>query len=414
MTSHRVALFTDTFHEVNGVALTCRQFAAFAEKRKLPFLRVHPGPQQGLRAENGQRIFELPPSRASIGFEADLRFDLLFLRHRAALRAALERFQPTVIHVTAPGHCSILGVALAHELGIPLAASWHTNVHEFGARRLAVALDAFPKGAVDRVESAVQSIILKLACRFYRIARLLFAPNPELRQMLQARTGKPVYPMHRGVDLGLFHPRPGARSAGAPLTIGYVGRLTPEKNVRLLRDIEQTLSAEGIEARFLIVGQGSERSWLESNLRNAVFPGVLRGEALAEAYSSLDIFAFPSETDTYGNVVQEAKACGVPAVVTSGGGPKYLVHHEVDGLVTSNPAEFIASVRRLAQDRILRERMSAAALAGAQSLSWDAVFESVYSAYGELPERSESTSEIRRDRTTPLPGRRATVSAPRR
>lgn len=401
MRDHRVALFTDTFHEVNGVALTCRQFAAFAHRRNLPFLRVHPGAGAGLHTHNDQFACELPASRASVGFEADLRFDLLFLRHRARLRAALERFQPTVIHVTAPGHCSILGASLAHELGIPLAASWHTNVHEFGARRLASALELFPRGIVRHVESSVQSAILALACRFYGIAHFLFAPNPELREMLEKRTGKRVDLMRRGIDLALFHPGAG-RVSHPPLTVGYVGRLTPEKNLRLLRDIEGALSKEGIEAQFVIVGQGSERGWLAANLRRAIFPGVLHGQALARAYRSFDIFAFPSETDTYGNVVQEAKACGVPAVVTNGGGPKYLMEHGVDGLVAAGKGDFISAVRVLARNRRLREEMGRAALAAAQSLSWDSVFETVYAAYDG---QTETTSESLPDRMTRLRAR---------
>jgi len=382
MTSRpRIALFTDTFHEVNDVALTCRQFAAHAAAHGAPFLRVHPGTCTRTFCEGAQAVCELAASPLSIRFETDLRFDLCFLRHKDLLRDQLERFQPGWIHVTSPGHISILGVILAHEMGIPLAASWHTNVHQFGAQRLAKLLAPLPERlrapAVQRAESA----ILSLTTRYYRIARLLFAPNPELCQMLAARTGKPVHPMHRGVDLSLYRPRTGARPDGAPLTIGYVGRLTPEKNLRLLAALRDHLCERGIPARFLIVGQGSETAWLRANLPGAELPGVLRGEALARAYASMDLFAFPSQTDTYGNVVQEAKACGVPVVVTSGGGPKFLVDHGVDGIVTDTAEEFIQAILLLAQDHGLRARMGDSAFSSAQSLSWDAVFNSVYQAY---------------------------------
>jgi glycosyltransferase involved in cell wall biosynthesis len=98
----------------------------------------------------------------------------------------------------------------------------------------------------------------------------------------------------------------------------------------------------------------------------------------------MDIFAFPSETDTYGNVIQEAKACGVPAVVTASGGPKFLVQDGVDGLVARDETEFAEAVRLLAADPHLRRRMSESALAAARSLSWDAVFSSVYQRYTEF------------------------------
>lgn len=377
----RVALFTDTFHEVNGVALTCRQFAAHAASHGMPFLRVHPGPFTRAFTEGSQSVCELAPSRLAIQFESDLCFDLCFLRHKARLREQLDQFRPDWIHVTSPGHISILGVILAHELNVPLAASWHTNVHQFGARRLANLLSRLPSTQQSAAAARAEAAILRLAARYYRISRLLFAPNDELRAMLAARTGKPVLPMHRGVDLSLFRPRPGVRPAAGPLTIGYVGRLTPEKNLRLLPRLHAELRVAGLPARFLIVGQGSETDWLRAHLPGAEFPGVLRGETLARAYASMDIFAFPSHTDTYGNVVQEAKACGVPVVVTSGGGPKYLVRHGVDGMVTTTDSEFLQAILLLAQDSDLRARMAHAAAASAQSLSWDAVFESVYRAY---------------------------------
>jgi glycosyltransferase involved in cell wall biosynthesis len=382
LTEPRVALFADTFHEVNGAALTCREFAAFSRRRERPFLRIHPG--DGREAVSGPEwVVELPTSRFRVAYESDLSFDLRFLRYRARLRKVIERFQPDVIHVTSPGHCSLLGVILAKELGIPLAASWHTNVHEFGARRLARSIEWLPAPVVRAVEAHSEEGILRIVSRLYGMAGTLFAPNPELCRMLERRTRRPVHLMRRGVDLGVLHPRQRISSGGA-VTIGYVGRLTPEKGLRTLRTVESHLTAWGIEARFLIAGQGSERGWLERNLRNVTFAGVVKGEALAQAYSEMDIFAFPSETDTYGNVIQEAKACGVPAVVTASGGPKFLVQDGVDGLVARDETEFAEAVRLLAADPHLRRRMSESALAAARSLSWDAVFSSVYQRYTEF------------------------------
>lgn len=382
MTEPRVALFADTFHEVNGAALTCREFAAFSRRWEMPFLRVHPG-AGGESVSGPEWVVELPASRFRVAYESDLSFDLRFLRHRARLRKVIEKFQPNVIHVTSPGHCSLLGVILAKELGIPLAASWHTNVHEFGARRLARSIEWLPAPVARAVEAHSEEGILRIVSRLYAMAGTLFAPNPELCRMLEHRTGRPVHLMRRGVDLGVLHPRQ-RTSGGGAVTIGYVGRLTPEKGLRTLRTVESRLMETGIEARFLIAGQGSERGWLERNLRNVTFAGVVKGEALAQAYSEMDIFAFPSETDTYGNVIQEAKACGVPAVVTASGGPKFLVQDGVDGLVARDETGFAEAVRLLAEDPRLRKRMSESALAAARSLSWDAVFSSVYQSYAEF------------------------------
>src|SRR5262249_9593783 len=156
------------------------------------------------------------------------------------------------------------------------------------------------------------------ACmHFYSLARVILAPNNEHMRLVAAGTKRPVFPMRRGVDTELFSP--GKRDIHDNVfRLGYVGRLCPEKNVRFLSALEQVLLRGGLDNyRFLIVGEGGERAWLERNLIQADFTGELHGEFLARAYANMDLFVFPSETDTYGNVVAEAQASGVPVVVTS-------------------------------------------------------------------------------------------------
>ncbi len=158
--------------------------------------------------------------------------------------------------------------------------------------------------------------------------------------MIEKGAGKACYPMHRGVDTDLFNPRRRDRGDDT-FVIGYVGRLTVEKNIRELVELERRLIQEGLSNfRFLIVGQGAEESWLRANMKKADFTGVLRGEELARAYANMDIFAFPSRTDTYGNVVLEALASGVPAVVTDSGGPRFIVRDGETGFVARDPQEF--------------------------------------------------------------------------
>jgi glycosyltransferase involved in cell wall biosynthesis len=116
-------------------------------------------------------------------------------------------------------------------------------------------------------------------------------------------------------------------------------------------------------------------------MRHATFTGVLKGEALATAYANMDVFAFPSRTDTYGNVVLEALASGVPAVVTDGGGPQFIVRPEETGFIARDLGDFVSAIRNLAVSPDRLERMRVSARAQAMKASWDAVFESVYSAY---------------------------------
>jgi phosphatidylinositol alpha 1,6-mannosyltransferase len=266
-------------------------------------------------------------------------------------------------------------------LRIPLAASWHTNLHEYAEQRAYSFLRALPKNLRHRAGPQIRKACLAAILRFYRIARILFAPNPELMDLLQRGTGKPCYPMGRGVDTDLFDPARRERTS-PEFVIGYVGRLTVEKNIRFLAELEQELRNAGLSAfKFLIVGQGAEEPWLKANMQNADFAGVLRGIPLARAYANMDVFVLPSRTDTYGNVVLEAMASGVPAIVTDSGGPQFIVTQGETGFVATNHGEFVDYVQLLAEQKEGRRSMQSAARAYALRASWDKVFADVYAGY---------------------------------
>ncbi len=380
-TMPRVALFADTFYEVNGAARTCREWHSFARRRQIPFFCARWGPAPGVTEEGPVHTIELTRSPWAFPVDPDLRFDPWLMRSIEPIEAEIKRFRPDYIHVTSPGDLGIIGAILAARSHTPLAASWHTNLHQFAARRVARTLDWAPRGMRMSLARKVERFVMDRVCWFFARSSVIFAPNPELASLLGQRTGKPVFPMRRGIDTGLFHPARRARSDSG-LVIGYVGRLMPEKNLRLLARVEAALRAAGFaDARFQITGAGSERHWLERNLSRATFTGVLDGEGLARAYADMDIFAFPSRTDTFGNVVQEALASGVPAVVTDAGGPRFIVRDGQTGFAASTDGEFCDCVVALARDESLRRRMAAAARSQVEKQSWDWVFDEVYAGY---------------------------------
>lgn len=373
----RVAFFTDTYDEINGVALTSRQLEAFARRRGYPFLCVRGSDETCW--SNEQVLLKRGP--LSFGLDRDLMHDPFLWRHYRKTRAAVQEFRPDIIHIVSPGDVSELGLAISLSLGVPLAISWHTNLHEFGEMRLRRALRRLPEVLRNPICRISERLMLEVVLAFYRFGKVLFAPNRELVEMLAARTGKPTFLMTRGIDTQLFDPSK-RRAKDGIFRIGFVGRITPEKSVRLFAKVEEALLARGFgDFRFLIVGDGSERAWLQRNLRHADLPGILRGEDLAAAYADMDLFLFPSRTDTFGNVVQEAMASGAPSIVTSEGGPKFIVQDGVTGCVTHSDEEFIARTVDLIEDRDRLARMRAAGLAQATGASWDGVFEGVYAGY---------------------------------
>jgi glycosyltransferase involved in cell wall biosynthesis len=374
-------LFTDSFHEVNGVALTSREFVDFARRQALPLLSVHAGRRNWSMREGSVATVEFERGRLRWNLEHDLSFDWLFMAHKRRLAAALREFEPDLVHITGPGDAGILGAMLAYELHVPLAASWHTNLHEFAGRRLARKLTLAPEAFRARAAGWTELAVLNRCVRFYRLAKVVFAPNPELVEMLAERTRRPAFLMQRGVDLDLFTPSRRIRT-GTEFLIGYAGRLSTEKNVRLLADLEKSLMQAGLRNyRFVVIGEGAERAWLASTLLRRYMPGVLRGRDLARAYADMDMFVFPSETDTFGNVVLEALASGVPCVASDRGGPRFLIDHERTGYVVAGLDGFTAAVLDLHKHPGKRSAMRHAARRSAQRYSWDAVFEDVYRRY---------------------------------
>jgi glycosyltransferase involved in cell wall biosynthesis len=392
------------------VARTSRALVEHARSHDLPLLCVHPDAAAGERNCDYRRV-PLRNSIASFPVDADMVFDAAFLRHRNRLRNVLDEFRPEVLHVTSPGQCGILGVLLAHERKLPLVMSWHTNLHEFAARRVMHLLRWLPGRIAQRLAAWCEQTALDATLRYYRLGHYLLAPNPHLIAMLRERTGRQTARMGRGVDTTLFTParrgranhdqQPGlhlprwpdaaalktGRTSDIPfrgedLMLGFVGRLTPEKNVRLLPEIERALILGGLtKFRFLIVGEGGDRAWLERTLNRAMFRGVLRGEALADAYASMDLFLFPSRTDTFGNVVQEALASGVPALVSREGGPQFVIRPGETGLLADTADEFAHAIVQLASDPGRRAQMRAAARQQALGSTWSAVFDQVWQGY---------------------------------
>ena len=383
----RVAYFPDSFHEVNGVAHTSRNFVAFAQRRDLSFLCVRASgakPRKYLLENDGNlQTLELPRSRVSVQMEKDLFFDPLFFRYANLISRTLRAFRPDVIHITGPSELGIFGAYFAWKLGIPLAASWHTNVHEYAARRLAW-LTAKLHPQIDRT---IESSALNATARFYGLAKVLFAPNDELCRMLEAATHRPCHLMQRGVDTVLFSPAHRTRPADdLTLVLGFVGRLSVEKNVALLPVTARELAVlTQRPIRFLIIGQGAEEHALKAALSNAHFAGVLRGQELANAYANMDLLVFPSHTDTFGNVVLEALASGVPAIVTPDGGPRYIVRDGETGHIVDD-ASFAKSIASLSNDPDRLAQMRSTARAYAETCTWDAVFERVYAAYPASPQ----------------------------
>jgi len=378
-------LFADTFYETNGAANVIRRLNDFAAEHGYPFLCIRAGEKTRRDSAAKCQFLELKRSKCSLPVDGELKFDPLLWRYKNLVAETLDDFAPDIIHLTGLNDISQLGFYFAHFRRIPAVASWHTNTHEYAARRFLKLLPGFtPAKLKNSMNCAIEKTVFRGLMKLYFLAQMQLAPNEELVEQIQKFTRRPTFLMSRGVDTDFFAPskRRRAKDSENVFVLGYVGRLRPEKNVRLLAEIDRALQAENEKNyKFVIVGEGDESSWLKKNLTRAELTGVLRGEALAQAYADMDLLVFPSLTDAFGNVVLEAMASGVPAVVMPQGGPKFLIEQKRSGFIASDESDFISQIVSIVKNRNLSAEIREAARIAACSRSWQSVFEQVYKNY---------------------------------
>jgi glycosyltransferase involved in cell wall biosynthesis len=226
---------------------------------------------------------------------------------------------------------------------------------------------------------------------FYGQLDTIFVNSEQYRQSWIDRGIDPVKLriLPRGLDTKLFTPGRSEPdfwkqfgSDGAGVRLLFVGRVSKEKDLDVLVQAFRKLRADNVPVQLSIVGHGPYSETLAKFMREACYTGYLSGTELARAYASSDIFVFPSTTDTFGNVIIEAQAAGLPVVVSDVGGPRELVADGVNGLITRalDVADFTAAIRRLVEDEPLRQQMSAAARHSVEDRSWPSAFRRFWAA----------------------------------
>jgi glycosyltransferase involved in cell wall biosynthesis/predicted metal-dependent phosphoesterase TrpH len=271
------------------------------------------------------------------------------------------------IHVCSPGPAGLAGALLARALGLPLVGSYHTELAAYAALR----------SGQPRVAEAMALAV----GAFYGACDVVLSPSPAADEALAAIPvpAARVLRWDRGVDTQRFDPslREESLLPGA-VNVLYAGRITHEKGADLLADAfllarERALEASGQRLHLVLAGGGPEEGRVRERVgEHATFLGWLEGHELARVYASADIFLFASATDTFGQVILEAQASGLPTVAVAAGGPLSLIEHRVNGLLCGADARGLAdAVLELARSPLLREHLAAAALRSARARTWE-------------------------------------------
>ncbi|MDX2086557.1 MAG: glycosyltransferase [Kofleriaceae bacterium] len=371
-TSPRVAIISDTVDDTNGVAIGLRRLVTAARRAGHELHLVG-----AARAGVVDEVVRIPAAmNVCLPIYPDMTWSVPEL---PALAAWLGR-SVDLVQIATPGPVGIAGLMAARMLGLPVIAQYHTEVAEYAARMTGL--------------SMVRALVEPLVAWFYKQADVCLAPSEAVAARLAAFgiAEQRVWRIRRGVDRELFHPsrrdrRALARfgvSGDAPVVL-YVGRLSKEKNLEALVAAWAIIHRARPDARLLVVG-GEGPLVGTFTAPGIVETGGLYGEELATVFASADVFAFPSETETFGNVIVEAAASGLPAVVAAAGAAHEHVVDQVTGTIVEgrDPAQLAAGVLRLIEEPGLRATMRAAAHAHAARYDLAAAVRATYDIYGRV------------------------------
>lgn len=359
-----LALVTETWPpEINGVAMTLSRLAGGLRENGWRVSLVRP--RQRNESEWTDPGFGqlLVPGLPIPGY-AGLRFGLPVV---GTLRRNWSQQRPDVVHIATEGPLGWAALQVASSLNIPVTSTFHTNFHRY-CKHYRIGW--------------LRGLVTRHLRQFHNRSAFTMVPNDVLRQDLQQEGYRNVVVLGRGVDTGLFSPA--RRSVelraqwGVPehgLAVIYVGRLAPEKNLRTLEAAFEAIERRNPLARMVWVGDGPELDRLRKSHPHHVFAGAKLGSELAEHYASGDLFLFPSQTETYGNVVPEAMASGLAVAAFDYAAAAIYVRDQHNGMLAElgDQQAFIAKAAALAADPEKIRQFKQLAPEAVSPHTWDAV-----------------------------------------
>jgi len=377
-TSLKITLVTETFPpEINGVALTLEKLHNFLNISGHQPSIIRPRRFSETRKPELVQGFPIPMyPKLRFGIGSPLR-----------LYQTIKSKMPDIIHLATEGPLGLACLGIAKSLRIPVVSSFHTN---------------FDLYANDYKMGFLSSGISHYLRWFHNQTEATFAPSNACLERLQALGYKNTKIWTRGVDTSLFNPvqkdlnfKSKIGLSETDILLLYVGRLAPEKNIGSLletfKKARNTLSKQGKNLFLALVGTGPlvEQSDLEK-LNGIILPGELRGNHLAQWYASADIFVFPSTSETFGNVILEAQASGLPVLCLNSQATQERICNHHDGILAANIEEFERLLTDLTADKSKRDYLGKNAFITAKSQKWDDIFNRLYQEYCEVIESTKT------------------------
>jgi glycosyltransferase involved in cell wall biosynthesis len=372
----KVAHFTDTFFEVNGVARTLREQALLASRTGKDLTILTCAPDQPVKQDKVRNfapvaVYNLP----------EYQEQRLCLPPLLELMRHVFQQDYTYLHAATPGPMGLAALKIAQAYNLPISGTYHTQLPQYAA---------YLTG-----DQNIEELTWRYTIWFYDHMESIYVPSKETGEELISRGLDPakvlLYP--RGVNVQQFNPAyrsmsfRGGLGLKDEIVLLYVGRISKEKDLPVLEQAFQELCRERKDVHLVVVGEGPYLEEMRRNLHGwpASFTGYLHGADLAQAYASSDVFVFPSTTDTFGNVILEAQASGLPVVVSDRGGPQENMLAGTTGLVVEGKDALALGqvLAELASDRPLLRRMGCAARAYMEKRSFENAFLEHWQLYGQ-------------------------------
>ena len=370
----KLAHFTDTFYEINGVALTLQKQVSEAQLTGKPYTVLtcdtngHPDSEY-IKNLKPLAVWDLPEYQEQKLFHPPI-LEMLDFCYR-------QKFSQ--ILAATPGPMGLAGLFIARILDLTIDGTYHTSLPQY-AQYLTE-------------DNSIEELMWRYILWFYNQMNIIYSPSASTAAELADRGLNPekICTFPRGVDLYRFNP--GKRNgflesryqAPEGIKLLYVGRISKEKNLQMLARTFTTINESRPDVQLVMVGDGPYLEEMQEALADkpCIFTGYLEDEDLAAVYASSDLFLFPSTTDTFGNVVLEAQASGVPVIVTDAGGPQENMLPGRTGLVVKadDEAEFVQAALSLIDDPVTRRRMSQEARSYIENRSFTTAFNATWQIY---------------------------------
>jgi glycosyltransferase involved in cell wall biosynthesis len=289
----------------------------------------------------------------------------------------LKSFAPDILHINSP--CSLGYAAVKYGLrnNIPVVATYHTH---------------FPSYAKYYKIKALENLGWNYLRSLYNKCEAVYVPSQPIMDELSKQGLETIKFLPHGVDAELFNPS--FKSLEWKEAIGckdkkvilYSGRLVWEKDLKVFAEAYRIIKTKRNDAEFVLAGDGPIRSELKELMPDAVFLGYQSGIGLSTAYASSDIFAFPSTTETFGNVTVEAMASGIPPVCVREGGAYGIIKEGITGLIAEphNAESLAGEITYLLDNDVLRKDIGLNALEYSKTLSWDRIIMRLIESYNEI------------------------------